>query len=92
MQREITLARERKSGIELLPIISMWMVIACHFVQLNPVVLANLPLCWGKVVLEFEFGLGPTGVVTFFFITAWFLSDPAREPSLKRSLRSLFRF
>ncbi len=70
----------------------MYMVISCHFVQLNPVNIINLPLGSEKVFLELEFGLGQVGVDLFFFITAWFLSDPAREVSLRGSLRSLLRF
>lgn len=69
---------ERESGLEVLRLLSMLLIVSAHMVQFGVGVsdLNAMPLSVEKVFLETVLSGGQIGVVCFFSISAWFLSDP----------------
>lgn len=81
--------RKRQSGIELLRIISMWMIVAHHLVEKNAFNMFEQPTGARKAFFEIVFFAGgKIGVVVFFTITAWFFLD--REQTFRASLRRIW--
>lgn len=68
--------RTRNSSIELLRIIAMLMIVASHGVMFSNLDALSLPFGVNKVLIEtFLYSGGKIGVVAFFAISAWFLTD-----------------
>lgn len=66
---------ERNSSIELLRILAMLMVVGHHYC-LFAIDLNRMPLSLSKAILgTFVASGGKVGVVLFFAISAWFLTD-----------------
>lgn len=81
--------KERQSGIELLRIISMWMIVAHHLVEKNAFNVFAQSTGMRKAFFEIVFFAGgKIGVVVFFTITAWFFLD--REQTFRASLRRVW--
>ncbi len=81
--------KRRDSGIELLRIIAMLMIVAHHVTVHNKVRLMSMPFSAKRVSFELLFsGAGKLGVVCFFLISAWFLSQG--EQTLRANLRRVW--
>lgn len=81
--------KRRDSGIELLRIMAMLMVVAHHAAVHNAVSLMSMPFSAKRVSFELLFsGVGKLGVVCFFLISAWFLSQG--EQTLRSNLRRVW--
>lgn len=82
-------AMRRNSSVELLRIVSMFMILVHHFVVHNGFDAASLPIGPTRFILEVFFeGSGKVGVVVFFAISSWYLLD--REQGLRDSLRRIW--
>lgn len=69
----------RQSGLELLRLLSMAMIVGAHMVQFGQPALEMKDFSAEKIFLELVFSGGPIGVVCFFAISSWFMSDMERE-------------
>ncbi|RSX55504.1 symporter [Bifidobacterium dolichotidis] len=81
----------RNSSIELLRIISMFMIVAFHYTLANDDTewLTNQATTFTKFVYEFVFmGGGWVANFIFFAISTWFLLD--RTKTLKQNLKSIW--
>lgn len=77
----------RNSSVELLRIIAMYLIVASHYC-LFALDTRTLPFGVSQVVLQCTLAAGgKVGVVVFFGITAWYLSD---KGGLKASLRRIW--
>lgn len=66
----------RNSSVELLRILSMLMIVASHCVMFSDMNLLAQPLGVNKILIEtFLYPGGKIGVVAFFSISAWYLSE-----------------
>lgn len=85
----VRVRQSRNSSVELLRIIAMLMIVGHHFVKWNGFDVPAQPLGVGKIILEslFDSG-GKPGVVMFFTISVWHLSD--RDLTLKDGLRRVW--
>lgn len=81
--------KTRNSSVELLRIISMFMILAYHFILHNGYSVKDMPLGWEKIFFQLIMGAGgKVGVVIFFSISAWFFLD--QEQTAKTSLRRIW--
>lgn len=79
----------RKSSIELLRIISMYMILADHFVFHNAFDYRLIPPGFSRFFTHFFMAsAGKIGVVIFFTISAWFFLE--RDQTLKSSFRRIW--
>lgn len=79
----------RNSSIELLRIISMYLILAHHFVVHNGTTLSDYPMDVRRFFYQFiMLSGGKVGVVIFFSISVWFLLD--KEQTIKSSLRRVW--
>ncbi|WEV46579.1 acyltransferase [Bifidobacterium sp. ESL0690] len=70
----------RQSNLELLRIISMMMIVLCHFFYYNKFSLDQQPMGLKRIVLKTFLGSqGRVGVDIFFAISIWFLCKPKRQ-------------
>lgn len=69
----------RMSGLELLRIISMLLILACHYIQCNGFEYYREPLSFSRILCDLIIGGGSVGVGCFFLTSAWFFSDPDKE-------------
>ncbi|KAB7789605.1 proline symporter [Bifidobacterium leontopitheci] len=75
----------RNSSIEMLRILAMLMITAHHFLGFSDISLTEQKLSVKKILLEtFLYSGGKIGVVIFFAISAWYLSD---STNIRGSLR-----
>ncbi|TPF78572.1 MULTISPECIES: acyltransferase [unclassified Bifidobacterium] len=66
----------RNSSIELLRILAMLMIVTSHCVMFSDVHVLTQPLGINKILVEtFLYSGGKIGVVAFFAISAWFLTE-----------------
>lgn len=80
---------KRNSSIELLRIISMFMILAHHFVVHNASAYKALPVGICRFVVQFLFVPGgKIGVVIFFTISAWFFLE--HDQTLKGCVRRIW--
>lgn len=80
-----TLRSTRNSSIELLRIAAMFMILAHHFIIHNTFSVEQLPLGPEKIFLQLIMqGFGKVGVIIFFTISIWFLTD--KEQTIKSCL------
>lgn len=67
---------DRNSSVEALRILAMLMIVASHCVMFSNLDVLTQPFGINKVLIEtFLYSGGKVGVVAFFAISAWFLSD-----------------
>ena len=77
--------KQRNSSIELLRIIAMLMITAHHYLLGSDVYVMAQPFGVNKVLMEtFLYSGGKIGVVVFFAISAWYLSESS---TIRSSLR-----
>lgn len=70
-------SKGRNSSLELLRVVSALMICGRHFVGANYDFVASQPLSVNKVFLQaVVYAGGKVGVVCFFLISAWYLSEP----------------
>lgn len=79
-------SKERNSKVELLRIISMWFIVAHHFVIHNAEPISVFPGTVARMVLHgVLYPSGRIAVAVFFIITVWYLADA--QLTLKGQLR-----
>ncbi|NEG54847.1 acyltransferase family protein [Bifidobacterium platyrrhinorum] len=87
MESDRSLKRQRRSGIELLRIIAMYLIVVHHMVIHNSFDFMAQPDSFRKVFLGlFEYLPGKIGIALFFIASAWFLSvgNQTLEKSCKK--------
>lgn len=86
--RRVRHRKTRNSSIELLRIIAMLMITAHHYLLGSDIYLMTQPFGISKVLLEtFLYSGGKIGVVVFFAISAWYLSE---HSTIRSSLRRVW--
>lgn len=80
--------RGRNSSVELLRIIAMLMITSHHYLLGSDVYVMSQPFSVNKVLMEtFLYSGGKIGVVVFFSISAWYLSE---KSDVRSSLRRVW--
>lgn len=81
-------AKARNSNIELVRIISMFLIALSHYTVHNGVNNAELPLGVNRFLLEFS-ALGNIGVILFVLITGYFLGRSTKPLQPKRLIKTI---
>ena len=79
---------ERNSSIELLRLVAMLMIVARHYITLNPFIeqFSTQPLTFTTMFYEWIVSLGKIGVAVFFIISAWYLCEET-HPTIRKGLK-----
>ena len=79
---------ERNSSIELLRLVAMLMIVARHYITLNPFMeqFSTQPLTFTTMFYEWIVSLGKIGVAVFFIISAWYLCEET-HPTIRKGLK-----
>ncbi len=87
-RRTRNVKKERNSSVELLRLIAMLMIVAHHYVTMNPLIrhLDMEPISGRLFVFEGIYALGKIGLVIFFLISAWYLCEE-RNPTIRKGLK-----
>lgn len=80
---------ERNSSIELLRIITMFLIVFDHYIIFNEFSVADAAISKKRFFYRFFEFQGNAGTVIFFLISAWFLSQD-KQPSIKISCRKVW--